>query len=89
MKIPDFIKVGAEEIISGTCDFTGELVRRAVTIANLKNLQDLTLYQKAVENVAQELTKVGFRGKLRQKYDEVERNLRKLEDILYDIKLKK
>jgi len=88
-KIPDFIEVGAEEIISGTCDFTGELVRRAVTIANPKNLQELTLYQKAVENVARELTKVGFLGKLRQKYDEVERNLRKLEDILYDIKLKK
>ncbi len=42
-----------------------------------------------MENVIQELTKVGFQGKLRQKYDEVERNLRKLEGIIYDIKLKK
>ena len=88
-KIPKFIQTGFEEIISGICDFTGELVRRAITIANPKNLKDLILYQKTMENVAQELTKVGFRGKLRQKYDEVERNLRKLQDILYDMKFKK
>jgi len=88
-KIPDFIKVRPEEIISGTCDFTGELVRRAITIASPENLKELVLYRKTVENIAQELTKIGFRGKLRQKYDEVERNLRKIEEILYDIKVKR
>ena len=88
-KIPDFIEVKPEEVISGICDFTGELVRRAITIASPKNLKELVLYKKTVEDVAKELTKIGFRGKLRQKYDEVERNLRKIEDILYDIKLKK
>ncbi len=88
-KTPKFIKAEPEEIISGICDFTGELVRKAITIASSKNLKALTSYQETVENIIQELTKVGFQGKLRQKYDEVERNLRKLEDIIYDIKLKK
>jgi predicted translin family RNA/ssDNA-binding protein len=87
-KMPDFIEVNPEEVISGICDFTGELVRRAITIASPENLKELVLYEKTVENIAQELTKIGFRGKLRQKYDEVERNLRKIEEILYDIKLK-
>jgi len=88
-EIPDFVKVEPKEVISGICDFTGELVRRAITIASVKNFQQLLLYEKTIEDVVQELTKIGFRGKLRQKYDEVERNLRKIEDILYDIKLKK
>ena len=88
-KIPDFIKTKSEEVISGTCDFTGELIRRAVTIASTENLEQLFSYKKAIENIAEELTKIGFRRKLRQKYDEVERNLRKIEEIIYDIKLKK
>jgi predicted translin family RNA/ssDNA-binding protein len=87
-EIPDFVEARPEEIISGTCDFTGELLRRAITIANPENLKDLVLYKKTIENIAEGLTKVGFRGKLRQKYDEVERNLRKIENILYDIRLK-
>lgn len=88
-RIPDLVEIRPEEVISGTCDFTGELVRRAITIANVENFKQLLLYKKVIEDIAEELTKVGFRGKLRQKYDEVERNLRKIEDILYDIKLKK
>ena len=87
-KTSKFIKVEPEEFVSGICDFTGELVRRAITIASPKNLKELTSYQKTVEDIIQELTKVGFQGKLRQKYDEAERNLRKLENIIYDIKLK-
>jgi len=87
-KIPDFVKAGPEEIISGTCDFTGELVRRTITVGNLENLRQLLVYKKTIEKIAEVLTEVGFRGKLRQKYDEVERNLRKIEDIIYDIKLK-
>ena len=85
---PDFIEAEPEVIISGICDFTGELVRRAITIASPECLRELLLYKKVIENIAKKLTRVGFRGKLRQKYDEVERNLRKIEYILYDIKLK-
>ena len=88
-EVPDFIEVEAEQIISGTCDFTGELVRRATTIASVENFEQLLSYKKIIENIAEQLTRIGFRGKLRRKYDEVERNLRKIEDILYDIKLKK
>lgn len=87
--IPAFIKIGPEEIISGLCDFTGELVRRAVTIAGPERLAELSEYKKIVENIAEEMTKVGFKGKLRQKYDEVERNLKRLEEILYEVKMRR
>jgi predicted translin family RNA/ssDNA-binding protein len=88
-EIPDLIKVEPEGIISGICDFTGELLRKAITIASPEKFEQLLSYEKVIEDIAEELTKIGFRGKLRQKYDEVERNLRRIEDIIYDIKLKK
>jgi len=87
-EISNFIKVEPEEVISGICDFTGEVVRRAVTIASLDNFEELLTYKKTIEDIVEELTKIGFRGKIRQKYDETERNLRKIENIIYDIKLK-
>ena len=86
--VPKFVEVKPEEIIAGICDFTGELLRRAITIASVENFKQIGEYKKIIENIAEQLTKIGFRGKLRQKYDEVERNLRKIEDIIYDIKLK-
>jgi predicted translin family RNA/ssDNA-binding protein len=87
-KAPEFIEVGEEEIIAGICDFTGELLRRAITIASVENFKQIKEYKKIIENIAEQLTKICFKGKLRQKYDEVERNLSKIEDIIYDIKLK-
>lgn len=87
-RIPDFVRIEPEEIVSGICDFTGELVRKAITIASVENLKQLFFYKKLIEEIVDELTKIGFRRKLRQKYDEVERNLKKIENILYDIKLK-
>ena len=86
--VPKFVEVKPEEIIAGTCDFTGELLRRAITIASVENFKQIGEYKKIIENIAEQLTKIGFKGKLRQKYDEVERNLIRIENIIYDIKLK-
>ena len=86
--VPKFVEVKPEEIIAGICDFTGELLRRAITIASVENFKQIGEYKKIIENIAEQLTKIGFKGKLRQKYDEVERNLIRIENIIYDIKLK-
>lgn len=88
-KIPVFIKAKPEEIIGGFCDFTGELVRKAITLAGSRNQEKILDYKEAVEKVIEELTKIGLEGKLRQKYDETERNLRRIEDILYDLMVRK
>lgn len=87
--IPDFVKADPEEIIGGICDFTGELVRKAITIAHSKHSQEILLYKKAVEDIVEELTKIALMGKLRHKYDETERNLKRIEGVLYEIKLTK
>ena len=88
-EISGIAKIGSEEIISGICDFTGEVTRKAITIGSVENFEQLVLCKEIVECVVEELTMVGFRGKLRHKYDETERNLKKIESIIYDIKLKK
>ncbi|MFH1456527.1 MAG: hypothetical protein ABIF17_00225 [Patescibacteria group bacterium] len=87
--IPKYIKTTPEQVIAGVCDFTGELVRKAVNMATQENMHQLEKFYKAIENIAEDLTSIAFRGKLRQKYDEVERNLKRLEQILYDIRLKR
>jgi len=87
--IPKYIHVSPEQMIGGVCDFTGELVRKAVNIADIDQLMTLKKYHQQIEQIAEELTLLGLRGKLRQKYDELERNLKKLEHILYDVRLKK
>ena len=89
INIPKYVKTMPEHIIAGVCDFTGELVRKSVNLADKKNLKLLESFYKVIDKIAEDLTRVGFRGKLRQKYDEVERNLRRMEQILYDIKLKR
>lgn len=89
IRISDYIDMGPEEAIAGISDFTGELVRKAITSAGAKNLRSLYFYKKEVEDVAEALTKIGLAGKLRKKYDEVERNLKKIEEIIYDVEMKK
>lgn len=87
VKILGYIDISPEEAIAGISDFTGELVRKAITTAGAKDLKNMHLYKKEVEDVAEALTKIGFSGKLRQKYDEVERNLKRIEEIIYDMEL--
>ena len=64
------------------------MVRKAITLAGSKNFEKILDYKETVEKVIEEMTKIGLEGKLRQKYDEVERNLRKIEDILYDLRVR-
>ena len=89
INIPKYIKITPEQVIAGVCDFTGELVRKSINLADVKNFKLLNNFYQTIDKIAEDLTRIGLRGKLRQKYDEVERNLKHMEQILYDIRLKK
>ena len=83
-KFPPSVSFGVEEMISGICDFTGELVRCAINLAGKDRdfvVEEIEKYKVEVESISGALSRVGFQGKLRQKYDEAERNLIKLENI--------
>ena len=86
---PTKIQIEPDILLGGIADATGELVRRAITIANSDTFDVITGYREIAEEVAEKLSKVRMDGKIRKKYDDVERNLRRLEEILYDIRLKK
>ncbi|MFC1687312.1 hypothetical protein ACFL0L_01940 [Patescibacteria group bacterium] len=75
----------SEEIVAGLADFTGELVRYAVTIATQGNAKKVDQVQKVVESVVEELLNFHLTGHLRQKFDEAKRNLHRIEDIRFKL----
>lgn len=79
-----------EAYLSGICDLTGELVRKAVAKATRGKFDEVEKYRDAVEEIIGELIKFNLTSShLRSKYDDAKRNLKRLEEILYDIKIKR
>ncbi len=81
-------QVEASEQLAAISDLTGELSRRAildVTKGDYKNIKD---YKNITEELFGALLSMDLHGSLRQKRDETRRNLRRLEEILYDISLR-
>lgn len=77
--------IDTDTYLGGLMDFTGELVRRAVTQATLHKNDEVHRCHKAVQAVLGELVKMNIVGSLRPKYDQTKTNFRKLEDIVYDL----
>lgn len=82
------IKLTAEQYLGGVCDLTGEILRKTVQTAASGELKKIPLYQKAIDEILGELIKFDLVGKLRSKYDEAKRNLKRAEEILYEIKIR-
>ena len=83
------IKVDAENYLLGLCDLTGELSRRAVYAVIKENFSEVEKIHKFVFALHNEFLKFEFRnGELRKKSDSVKWNLKKIEEILYDLKLR-
>ena len=89
MAIPSSIPLDTDEALGGVCDFTGELVRKAMSIADLEHRKEIKLYIQVTQKIMDELSHVSFSGKLREKYDDLERNLVRLERIAYELKIRK
>lgn len=87
----DFIKeidIFPDEYLSGICDLTGELVRRAVDLAGKRRHKEVEEIRNIVGDIFGELIKFDPVGSLRHKIDEAKRNLKKIEEIIYQIKIK-
>jgi len=90
-KLTEKKKTGAntEDYLMGICDFTGELGRMAVMAATKKDLKAVEGIKNTVDEIYGELMQFNFRnGELRKKYDSVKWNLKKIEDILYDLSIR-
>ena len=83
------IKVEAEHIMLGLCDLPGELNRRAVFLAGKGEVEKVIKIKDEVDTIYGEFLKFDFRdNEIRRKVDAVKYELRKLEDLVLDLKLK-
>lgn len=83
------LDISAEHYVLGLADLPGELVRRAVFLAGKGKVEDVGKIRDAVDDVYGELLKFDFRdNEIRRKVDAVKYDLRKLEDLMLDLKLK-
>ncbi len=87
-KLPD-LKVLAEHFILGLSDLPGELVRRAVFLAGKGEVEKVKKIRDEVDAIYGEMLRFDFRdNEIRRKVDAIKYDLRKLEDLVLDLKLK-
>lgn len=77
--------IDSDTYLGGLMDYTGELVRRAVTQATQHKYEEVHRCHAEVQAVLGELVRMNIVGALRPKYDQTKANFRKLEDIVYDL----
>lgn len=81
--------VSAEDYLSGLCDLTGELVRKAIYDVIHKKFDEAARIKELVHDIYGEFLKLHLRnGELRKKSDSIKWNLKKLEEVMYDISMK-
>lgn len=91
-KIPTSKQLGvdAHSYLLGICDLTGELVRKGVNSVIKKKPKQAEKIKEFVEDIYGEFLKFDLRnGELRKKSDQIKWNLNKLQDLIYDVKVKK
>lgn len=74
--------------LAGLADVTGELLRQMVLQTTTGNTSNLQKYYKTAQEITAALLEFDLTGKLRQKFDETKRNLKSMEQILYDVSLR-
>ncbi len=83
------MKIDFETYLGGLCDLTGELVRRATNKASAGSMEEVKLTHDYINQIMAELVEFDMTGYLRTKYDQARSNLRKMEQINYEISLRK
>lgn len=83
------LEMDIENYLMGICDLTGELERRAVHSVISNDFEHVKVIHSLVEAIYQEFLQFDLRNsELRKKSDSIKWNLKRIEDILYDLKLK-
>lgn len=81
------IKISADSYLGGLSDVTGELVRLATNSAAQGNWAKVKECHQIINDVMAQLVDMDLTGYLRTKYDQAKSNLRKIEQMAYEIKL--
>ncbi len=82
--------IDGESYLMGLCDLTGELMRKAVDDIINKNYEHAYKIRELVTLIYGEFLQFNLRnGELRKKSDQIKWNLQKVEDLIYDVEMKK
>ena len=90
-KIPsnNELRVDAGAYLGGISDLTGELTRKAVLMVIAKDFKKVEEIKELVEEIHGLFLKMDLRNSnLRKKADAIKWNLKKLEDVMYDVKMR-
>ena len=85
---PD-LEISHESYLGGISDVTGELVRQAVNRAAQGDRQAVSEIKSIISEIMAQMVEFDMTGYLRTKYDQARGNLRKIEQMAYDISLRK
>ncbi|MBW3013455.1 hypothetical protein KY340_04605 [Candidatus Woesearchaeota archaeon] len=84
------LNANAEHYLSGVCDLTGELVRYAYNIGIKGDVKQAEEIRQFIEELYNELMLFAFRsGELRKKFDQIKYNLKNINQLVFDLKVKK
>ena len=81
--------VDADSYIGGLCDLPGELYRYAIKSATAKNFAMAEKCYKVSEEIIGELMDMDLTGYNRNKFDQAKQALHKLEQVVYEVSLRK
>jgi len=82
------IIVSYDSYLGGICDLTGEMVRYGVNNASNKEFEEVVKIKEAINDIISQLADFDMTGYLRTKYDQAKGNLRKIEQINYEISIR-
>jgi len=83
------VNVGMEGYLGGLCDVTGELVRFATNQAAAGKFSEVKRVKALMNEIMGELLDFDMTGYLRTKYDQARGNLRRIEQMDYEIEVRK
>ena len=90
-KIPSSaaLKIDNESYLLGLCDLTGELMRKSVNDVIIQKFESALEIKDLVDEIYGEFLQFNLRnGELRKKSDQIKWNLKKLEDVVFELKTK-
>lgn len=87
-KIKEF-KVSTESYLAGLCDVPGELYRYAIKAATERNIDLVKKCSEMASEIIGELIQFNLTSYLRTKFDQAKQAAQKLEQVVYEVSLRK
>lgn len=81
------VALSHEIYIGALSDFTGELTRRAIALATKRDVKGVEQIRGVIEAIMSQFITFDLLSNLRSKYDAARKNLRTVEEILYDLEI--